>query len=289
MSTQLNKHLFSATRTASNDLTVLGTLVHRFPDDGDYLVSVSQNGEPVGERLVVVDEEYHSRQATIDLAAVDSAIDQEDRDCGCEGESFHCIRPDGHVTFHVSSGPGGYDVVVDPLAERDVREFEGNELTEYDHFAATLLRPGTYTMRNTLAETEGEITVAYPDPDRDRPSEAARVTASDDGFEPESVDVVPAQGVVFEMDDPARIVVELDEPHEDAREDVSDAGRSQLARDSIRATPSFDPAELTVDEVETELEAVSRRSELRSLLLTERAGENRRGVVRAIRNRYAEL
>lgn len=289
MSININTHLFTETGTDSDALNVLGTLVHRFPDEGEYLVSVTRKDNHVGERLIVVDDEYHSRQATIDLSSIDSELDVADGDCSCEAEEFQCIRPDGYVVFHVASGPGGYSVVVDPLAERDVREFDSGELTEYDRFAATLMRPGTYTMRNHIHDTKGTIEVAYPDPDGDRPDTPVTVTCTDDEFDPAAVDVVPAQGLVFDIEDPSHVQIELEKPHERATEDADGPGAIRSPRPDRGGQSRLSPDELSIDELETELTAINRRRELRSLLLTERAGENRNGAIRAINDRLREL
>ena len=40
---RLNRHLFTETGTDSGALTVLGTVVHRFPDPGDYLVVIGSD------------------------------------------------------------------------------------------------------------------------------------------------------------------------------------------------------------------------------------------------------
>lgn len=285
MPVNINKHLFTETGTDCNALNVLGTLVHRFPDVGDYLVSVTRNGSPVGERLIVVSEENHSRQASVDLSTIDSGINSNSRDCSCEAEEVQCIRPDGYGVFHVSSGPGGYSTVINPLAERDVQEFDSEELTEYDRFAVVLMRPGTYVMRNLLTDDTGTVDVAYPNPDTERPDDPVTVTCSENGFDPAAVDLVPAQGLVFDIETSSHVQVELKEPHERATEEPNPSSGNRRIRPVSRIQSQLDPGELTVEELKKELDATNRENVLRGFLSKELANKGRKGAIEAIKAR----
>lgn len=289
MALDINTRLFAETGTDSDALNVLGTLVHRFPDEGEYVASVTRGGDLVGEELLVVDDEYHARQATIDLASVGSPLDDDRPDCTCEGEDYQCIRPDGFGVFHVGRGRGGYSVRIDPLAERDVREFDSGELDEYDRFAAGLLRPGTYVVRNRVQGVTGEVEVAYPDPDADRPDEPVTVTATESGFEPTAVEMVPGQGLVFDVQAPSHLQIELEQPHERATADPDEGAVGRQARADPHDQARVNPDDLSIADLQRELSGMHRRNELRSVLLAERASKNRDGAIEAIRARLEEV
>ena len=304
---RLNRHLFTETGTDSGALNVLGTVVHQFPDEGDYVVEVTREGEPVGRRLLVVSDDYHSVQADFDLAAfgpttAEGADDCDcggvgGRDCDCEGEPYTCIREDGFGVFHVGRGPGGYAVVVDPVGERrEAREFDSTELAEDDTFAAVLMRPGKYVVRNRETGDEGSVTVTYPDPDRGREAvrEPVAVECTDEGFDPAEAELHPGQGLVFTVETPARIQIELVEPHERATDDarpvrVSNPRRPGLAARGRRRQSRVDPGDLSTADLKPRLESVTSPLELRAVLAAERRGQNRAGAKRAIARRLAEL
>lgn len=302
-SLRLNRHLFTETGTDSGALNVLGTLVHQFPDAGDYVVEVSRDGELVGRELLVVSDEYHAVQATFDLSTVGERTDAGDcgceSPCTCEDQDYTCIREDGFAVFHVGRGPGGYTVVVDPVGERrEAREFESTELTEVDTFAAVLLRPGEYAMRNLVTDHEGSVVVTYPDPDSERGREARResvtVECTDDGFDPEAVELHPAQGLVFRVETPSRVEVELVEPHERATGDagpvrVRNPRRPVLSDRRRTLRPRLDPGEFSADDLESELASVTNPLEVRAILATERRSKNRSNAVEAITARLEEL
>lgn len=285
----LNRHLFTETGADSATLNVLGTLVHRFPDEGDYLIKVHRDDELVGSRLLVVSDDYHIPQATYDLASFNAAGDDTDS-CACE-DNFDCIREDGVAVFHVGAGPGGYSVVVDPVGERrERREFDSDELVEDDLFSVLLLRPGRYTARNEVDGAEMAITIRYPDGRTDAAKRDAEiVTVSDDGFDAEAVKLDPARGLSFLIEDPARVVVELNEADERAGDGV--APTKPIHRSSkltVGSAVPFEPADSTASEVDEQLEDVTSAGDLRALLVAERRGDGRSTVLAAMREKLRE-
>ncbi|MBB6646483.1 hypothetical protein [Halobellus ruber] len=287
----LNRYLFTETGADSAAVNVLGTLVHRFPDEGDYLIRVRRDGELVGSRLLAVSDDYHTIQATYDLASFDDADAGSDPEgCSCEGE-FDCIREDGVAVFHVGSGPGGYSITVDPVGERrERREFDSDELVEDDLFSVLLLRPGRYTARNEVDGAEVAVTVRYPDGRIDAARQDAElVTVDDEGFDAEAIELDPARGVSFLIEAPARIVVELDAADERAGDDV---GPTKVGRRSptltVGSVVPFEPADFSEREVEAQLENVTSANDLRALLVAERRGNDRSTVVEAMRGKLRD-
>lgn len=290
MSASINRHMFTETGTDTGALTVLGTVVHQFPDEGDYVVEVHHGDRLVGSRLLVVDDEYHTVQVSYDLAAfgADEGCDCHGH-CSCEAD-FDCIREDGFAVFHVGSGAGGYRVTVDPVGERrERREFDSAALGDDDTVGVLLLRPGRYSVRNDRDGSRAEVTVRYPDGLADTATRApVEFTVSDEGIEPRSVEVDPGRGLRFDVETEARLVVELEAAHEKATDDV---GRPAVRRPrlGIASTTPFDPAELTRDEVESAVADVSNPAVVRALLLAERRGKDRSTVVETLRKRVNEV
>lgn len=283
----LNRYLFTETGTDSAALNVLGTLVHRFPDEGDYMIEVYRDDAFVGSRLLAVSHGYHTVQVTYDLATFGDDGCECVSACSCE-DDFDCLREDGVAVFHVGTGPGGYSVRVDPVGERrERREFDSDELTEDDIFAALLLRPGAYTVRNERDGAGAEVAVRYPDGEhRATTRDAVEITVSDDGFEPSTIEIDPARGLSFIIETAARIVVELDEPHDRAGEDTETRPSIRRApRLAIGSAVPFDPSEYTHADIESEVADITNPMELRALMLAERRGENRKTVVRTLRKR----
>lgn len=305
---RVNRHLFTETGTDSASLNVLGTLVHQFPDEGDYVVEVSRDDQLLGSRLLVVSDEYHAVQADFDLSTFGeprAGTEADDCDCTgpctCEAQEHTCIREDGYAVFYVGRGPGGYTVTVDPVGERrEAREFDSTKLGEDDTFAVVLLRPGTYAVRNPLADAATSVVVTYPDPEKGK--EAVRqpvpIECTEDGFEHEreALEVHPGQGLVFDIGTPSRVVVELREPDERATEGggpgrvrMVNPNRPSLSGRRRRLRPRVDPTERSVEELESALASVTNVSEVRAVLAAERRGENRSTAVEAIGRRLREL
>lgn len=284
----LNRYLFTETSADSAALNVLGTLVHRFPDEGDYLIRVRRDDELVGSRLLAVSNDHHTIQATYDLASFDDANASDDPDgCSCEGD-FDCIREDGVAVFHVGSGPGGYAVTVDPVGERqERREFDSDELVEDDLFSVLLLRPGQYTARNEVDGAEMPVTVRYPEGRTDAARQDAElVTIDGDGFGAEAVESDPARGLSFLIETPARIVVELDDRAGDGVAPTGAGRRSPTL--TVGSVVPFEPADFTDDEIRARIEDVNSASDLRALLVAERRGNDREMVVAAMREKLRD-
>ena len=123
------------------------------------------------------------------------------------------VAQEGYVLFSNAEQAAGYAVTVtrpeEPEGAFDTRELGGDDL-----FSVTMVRPGTYSVSNTLAGTEGSVTVAYPTVGDTpyRPPEPVSVVCRADGFDPPAVDLQPAQGVIFRFEVPSRIVIALAEP-----------------------------------------------------------------------------
>jgi hypothetical protein len=216
MRPQVDRYLFTQIGLDSGALTMLGCIVRSFPEPGEYRGTVRTGDVPDATFVLSVDKACAIAQATIDLAALARGAPTA---CGCTdtGTPRFTVHPKGYVVFHVSGGAGGYSATVRRADEDpELKAYNTRTLESGDIFAAMLLQPGTYALRN--AEAVGEVTVAHPAHDgeteaRQRPPVAAECG---DVIEPRGIALQSAQGLVLHATAPARIVIELVKPGDGA-------------------------------------------------------------------------
>lgn len=221
----INWHLFTQTSLDSGSLTSLGAVIHNFPKPGEYLGTILQKEEDVGSFHLTVDEECPAMQVDIDLAT----LHQSAPEC-CESElgKRFVVNPKGYAVFYVSRGPGGYAVRVGRLSgESEAELFDSRELKEGDLFAATLIRPGSYSVTNVNTKAKGEIVVGYPKigklsyhPPRPLSIESTKNELRLDKTRTDQVRIGAAQGLVFHFRTLSRIKIELVRP-DDGPERIS--------------------------------------------------------------------
>lgn len=202
----------------SGALTLLGAVVHQFPEPGKYRGTVRRGDATEKVFYLSVDEDSPVASADIDLAKLARSSPRSaaaGQDCCPPGEEekWFGVNPRGYVLFHVSGGRGGYSVNMRRAdAGEKTRVFNSTALTDGARFSARILQPGEYSVTNVHGEASALLTVA-PVPKAFsgyRPPEAVRVEVTERGFEPERVELMPAQGLVFECRTPARIVIALE-------------------------------------------------------------------------------
>lgn len=218
----VNRHLFTQTSVDSGSLTMLGNVIHRFPEPGEYMGVAARETATSSFRLRV-DESSPTMQVTIDLATLGEGHRHSD-DCGCQDtetgtDPTFVVNPAGYVVFHVSSGPGGYVVRVGRLDLPQAALFESTRLEGDDLFAVTLIRPGTYSVRNLAGEARGEIVVSYPAVGDQpyRPDEPVEVVCTEKAFRPARIRIQAAQGQLYRIRTPSRIAIELAKPADGPR------------------------------------------------------------------------
>jgi hypothetical protein len=140
---------------------------------------------------------------------------------GTDGhEDLFVVRPEGYVSFTAASANARpYTVVAEPASgskdeAKGKRGFDSRRLGPDDIFTLTLLRPGDYRVVNELGKYEGVITVAYPViGDRPyRPPSPQEVEVNEGAFQPSTIKLQPAQGVIFKIRTAARIKIDLTRP-----------------------------------------------------------------------------
>jgi len=200
----------------SGALSMLGAVVRRFEEPGEYRGTVRRGDAIEKVFYLSVDKESSVAVADIDLAKLAGSVPQEDTGKGCcpdEGEARFSVNPRGYVLFRVSGGRGGYSVNVrraDPDEKTPV--FNSTALDGGANFSARVLRPGTYAVTNARGKARASLTVGYPPKAFSgyRPPEALRVEVTERGFQPEKIQLMPAQGLIFDCRAPARIVITLE-------------------------------------------------------------------------------
>jgi hypothetical protein len=215
MKTIFDRSLFTQFGLDSGSLTMLGAVVHSFREPGEYRGVVRREAAPEATFSISVDNHSPVAQANIDLSTLAQGSPEGSTCCGEVKKTHFVVNPKGFVVFHLTSGPGGFSVLV-RRAEEDpnLPVFDSRELNDGDLFSATIIRPGTYSMTNVLNRATGEITVSYPriaDVPY-RPPNPVTVECTAQAIEPKEIALQPGQGLNFHVKAPARIKISLVKP-----------------------------------------------------------------------------
>ena len=216
-SLNIDPNLFTQIGLDSGSLTMFGVVVNNFDDPGEYRGTVQKEGENKGVFYISVDKESPIAQANVDLAALAGHTPHQASEtckCNTDGNRFY-VNPRGYVVFHVSGGPGGYSVHVRKAEKaKDTKIFDSRKLGKGAIFAATILRPGSYSIVNEMGRGKAEVVIPYPRRGKKpyRPPEPMRIQATEKGFSPDNIKLEPTQGLIFEIETSARIKIDLIEP-----------------------------------------------------------------------------
>ena len=216
-----NPYLFTQIGLDSGMLTMLGSIVHKFNEPGEYRGISLRENVPEAVFYLTVERDRAINQVNIDLATLEQTAAANCCACGknhgSPSRGHFVLGEQGYAVFHVSMGPGGYAVRVGRAAkEPERKEFDSTELNDGDLFAATILRPGRYSLKNLVQSdaASGELQVNYP-PVGKRPhrsSAPVRIECTQTGFSPSSVEIAATQGCVIVPRTPSRIKIELATP-----------------------------------------------------------------------------
>jgi hypothetical protein len=219
----INRFIFSQMNLDSGSLTVLASVAHQFSELGEYFGEVRRGNKVVGRFKIFVGEKPVASQLSsavmqpnvkIDLKEMELTNSQQPKD---EVGNCFMLKPDGYALFLVSTGAGIYEVEIHKpdTSCGGSKIFDNRELKEKDLFVATLLRPGTYSIKNTITQAEAELVVVYPEigktPTRSPP---VRVKTTEKAIIPQKIIINPAQGLVFSFTVPSRIKIELVKPED---------------------------------------------------------------------------
>ncbi len=219
MRTTFDQNLFTQIGLDSGSLTMLASVVHTFLEAGEYRGAVHLGEKVESVFYIKADKNSPVAQVNVDLVSL-TAPALQGTGCCCpetkEGQNQFVVNPKGYAVFHVSAGAGGYYVHL-RKADEDPKQkiFDSRKLEEGDIYSAVILRPGRYSVTNTLSKTAaGELTVHYPSAGKIayRPPAPVRVEVGEKGFEPRKLEAHPGQGILFHFKQPSRIKIELVKP-----------------------------------------------------------------------------
>ena len=191
------------------------TVLHRFGTPGEYRVMFRQGEATLGQALLAVANDTPSKGAPAAHVSFDLTRLAYPKNLanGTAQREYLAVTPDGYVSFTDSGKLKPFAVVVESMSDK-AAGFDSRRLGRGDLFALTLFRPGQYRVVNELAHYEGQITVAYPviGDQPYRPPEPLSVECADKGFQPQVIELKPAQGLIFRINTGARIKIDLTHP-----------------------------------------------------------------------------
>lgn len=207
MKARINRELIEVSTFDSGSLGVASMIVHQFEKPGSYKALIKRNKKLVDEVNFVVDKESQNMQLNLDLSTKKKRGDYK-FDCDCQTDKSQVIglSPKGFMLFFVSSG-SGYSVSV--FDQNDRPSFDSTKLNKKDVFAITMLEPSKYSMENTLGSAKGEIQVTLKKDNLQKINEldSVNIKVNEKRFNPKSLEVTASQGVVFEIESAARVVI----------------------------------------------------------------------------------
>lgn len=189
---------------------MLAMVLHQFSSPGRYRASISSRGRVPKSVHFDVDAKSEAMQLNIDLAGTTTSIDKACRaviPCGQSEEPARLVvSPKGYVLFHASSG-SGYSVIVSDSLGRVV--FNSSKLGNGDLFAVSLLEPGSYSMKNSVDSSTGVASVTLPERMFGRMGELETqyIDVIEKKLDPQRIELISSQGLVFRIKSPARIVI----------------------------------------------------------------------------------
>jgi hypothetical protein len=200
--------------SASPDGTAM--VVHQFEADGPHELSLFHD-DAVVDRVAVVVGEAEPAAASVGARPAAAALDLTAlaREGSAALERVP-VPSGGYVAITGSRPLPDHHVVVRRVGETRTEDdvFDSRRLGPRSMFAVTLVRPGRYSLENTIAKTKAEIVVTYPKVSEApyRPPGPLEIQATKEGFGAASLVLSPAQGLIIRFDTESHIRIELSEP-----------------------------------------------------------------------------
>ena len=200
MKAKVNSHVIKARNIASYPLGVLGSIAHPIKEDGEYLGTISLKKQVIARFRLKVDADIKETQVDIDLAELHKQKLQK----GSEQMQEYKLNSNGYLMFFVSSGSGGYHVVLNKIAgKRSKSTFDSKSLSNGDLFILTLVRPGEYELIEKSSKNISKITVDYPKIEKTpfSPNKPINIDVTEEGFNMKSkiIKIDPGQGIVLQI------------------------------------------------------------------------------------------
>jgi hypothetical protein len=221
MKAGINPFIFSQINLDSASLTMLTSVVHKVSESGIYDGTIQRGSDTVGRFRVAVSDSPPEKcaiesknQVNVDLKSLDLPVADH-----IESQLKNCfqVRTGGYVVFHLSNGAGGYAVELRKTGTEGCGKiiFDSRKLKENDHFVATPLRPGTYSVINVETKAKAELIVAYPEVGKiPKQPQATKVECSQNAITPEKIKINPTESLLFSFKVPSRIKIEIVKPED---------------------------------------------------------------------------
>ncbi|AIF82638.1 hypothetical protein NTE_00557 [Candidatus Nitrososphaera evergladensis SR1] len=217
----INRHLFTQVNVDSGSLSILSAVIHRFAQPGEYEGIVMKGPIKTQRFTVTVVEDNNIISSSSQAAAATNtnaaAAEQIKVDLKDTASDRFTLRRGGYGVFYVSTGPGGYVVEIRKYEKgSQVKVFDSSELKEDDIFSTTIIRPGTYSVTNTLNNAKAELMVNYPEIGKTQrnPQPIKIECTAQNQINPNRIRIDPSQGLVFTSKTPFRIKIELTKPED---------------------------------------------------------------------------
>jgi hypothetical protein len=219
----VNQRFLNQTEFDSASPAGSAVVAHEFERDGAYELALARKNQVVTQVPLRV-----ARRPVRDATEGAAAADAEPRPAvsvdiaklarpGVPVPALPTVPPEGWVSFTSSQPVPGHHIRLRRVGEgagRPQDVFDSRKLGGRSVFALTLLRPGRYSLVNSIGGAQAEIVVAYPKVGSApyRPPEALQITVADTGFGEGSFPLSPAQGIVFRFKTASRVQIALVEP-----------------------------------------------------------------------------
>jgi hypothetical protein len=218
MNMMKNLETLTQTNYNSGSLGGLATVVHRVAEAGQYPLTILQNDKAVQTMVLMVQGSIAGAPAPtaptelhIDLSGIVNTPGQLSTKL-----SELVVASSGYAVFYAPAGTSGFAVQLYAPGAADKKPvFDSHQLGNGDIFATTMFRPGRYSVTNKVNNAQAKLRVSYPVISNTpySPPEAFTVQLDQNGFQPNDIQLMPAQGIVFHIGNTeARIAIDLVEP-----------------------------------------------------------------------------
>ena len=206
-------HFDSATPSGS------AVVAHRLPTAGDYVVSRLDGRSLVrthamSVRAAVDDATDLGRTPAPALQFADEEVRLPGVGRTLATEELDSLRMrEGGVASFTGAAGSEHTARIQQVSKagRPSTVWDSTKLVAGDLYALSIARPGTYAMRNTADGSEATVVVTYPVRGNRayRPATPVTVRCTERGFEATEVTLGPLQGLVVQVEAPARVVIDL--------------------------------------------------------------------------------
>lgn len=216
MKSSVNYSMLSQTSIESASLNPNGMIVHRFQQTGYYHIQIYK--KKILEKIIQLKVVKESKESQLNIDLSSSLL--KNYDCQCKNigkdatvDKEYEIGTNTNILFYVSHGLGYYHITAIKIEQERKEIFDSRELGSGDIFVVHILRPGTYSVINTVNKSQGQIVVSYPKVGKTKfvAPEAISIECNKT-FSNNSITIQPMQGIVFRINENANISIKLEKP-----------------------------------------------------------------------------